>query len=414
MRGRVRKVLPQTARPVREWPSSVPTAIFPDERRGSRNKELSLSSRVQSLLAGVRKARGVGASELARRVGISRQTIYAIEAGTYVPNTEVTLRLARELEVRVEDLFHLEENSAATPELISAEVLSATPVAKGQAVRLCQIGEHMVGVPVSASPYYLPEADGVIAKKTRLGGKTELAVFADDEWGHKRIVLAGCDPATNLLSRMVEKISGVDVISAPASSKLALRWLQDGKAHIAGSHLQDTETGEFNMPFLRREYPGEDLAVVTFASWEEGWVVAAGNPKSMRSVADLARPAVRFVNREEGSGSRALLDRLLQEASVLPATVHGYERVAYGHLAAAYYVLSDEADCCLATRSAAHTFGLDFIPLHTERYDLVIRRENLDMPAIQAFLDVLQRAALRRKLEVLAGYDTTNTGTMVS
>lgn len=375
---------------------------------------MSVQPRVVSQLAQVRKSRGVGASELARRVGISRQTIYAIEAGTYVPNTEVTLRLARALEVQVEELFRLQDDTASAPELISVEVLSATSTPKGQAVRLCQIGERMVGVPVSASPYFLPEADGVIATPVPPGAQAELAVFSADEPAHKRVVLAGCDPATNLLSRMVEKISGVEVISAPASSKLALRWLQEGKAHIAGSHLQDSESGEFNLPFLRREYPGEDLTVVTFASWEEGWVVAPGNPKTLHSVADLARPEVRFVNREEGSGSRALLDRLLTEAGVPTAKVNGYSRVAYGHLAAAYYVLSDEADCCLATRSAARTFGLDFLPLHTERYDLVIRRETLEMPAIQSFLDVLQRAALRRKLEVLAGYDTTHTGTIVS
>ena len=91
--------------------------------------------------------------------------------------------------------------------------------------------------------------------------------------------------------------------------------------------------------------------------------------------------------------------------------VQGYDRVAYGHLAAAYCVVSQDADACLATRSAAQTFGLDFIPLHSERYDLVMRKRTADLPAVKAFLDVLQRATLRRKLEVLAGYDTSKTGT---
>ena len=94
--------------------------------------------------------------------------------------------------------------------------------------------------------------------------------------------------------------------------------------------------------------------------------------------------------------------------------VQGYDRVAYGHLAAAYCVVSKEADVCLATRSAARTFGLDFIPLHSERYDLVMRKRTTELPAVKAFLDVLQRATLRRKLEVLAGYDTSQTGTVVA
>jgi putative molybdopterin biosynthesis protein len=94
--------------------------------------------------------------------------------------------------------------------------------------------------------------------------------------------------------------------------------------------------------------------------------------------------------------------------------IQGYTRVAYGHLAAAYSVVSHEADVCLATRSAAMTFGLDFIPLHSERYDLVMRRRTTEFPAVRAFLDVLQRAALRRKLEILAGYDTAETGAAVA
>jgi molybdate-binding protein len=94
--------------------------------------------------------------------------------------------------------------------------------------------------------------------------------------------------------------------------------------------------------------------------------------------------------------------------------VQGYERIAYGHLAAAYCVVSREADVCVATRSAAQTFGLDFVPLHSERYDLVMRKRTADLPAVKAFLDVLQRATLRRKLEVLAGYDTSETGALIA
>ena len=115
-----------------------------------------------------------------------------------------------------------------------------------------------------------------------------------------------------------------------------------------------------------------------------------------------------------GSGSRALLDRLTSGAGIDSSKVQGYDRVARGHLAAAYAVVSGDADVCLATRSAAQTFGLDFIPLHSERYDLVLRKKTAGLPTIQTFLDVLQRAALRRKLEVLAGYDTTQTGSLVA
>ena len=368
---------------------------------------------VESRLAQIRKSRGVGASDLARRVHVSRQTIYAIEAGTYVPNTEVALLLARELEVSVDDLFALHAGGQASPEPVAAEVLSATPPEKGQAVRVCQIGSRWVSIPVTASPYYMPEADGVIGKTSR-SGHADLLVFAKEEAAQKRLVLAGCDPAMGLLARMVERISGVEIVSAAGSSRLALSWLKDGKTHIAGSHLEDPKTGEFNLPFLRREFPDEDLRVVTFARWEEGLVTAFGNPLAIRKPEDLARKNVRFVNRETGSGSRALLDRLLSQSGIESHDVHGYDRVAYGHLAAAYAVFSRDADVCLATRSAAKTFGLGFVPLHSERYDFIMRKRTADLPSVKAFLDVLQRATLRRKLEVLAGYDTSETGTVIA
>jgi molybdate-binding protein/DNA-binding XRE family transcriptional regulator len=359
---------------------------------------------VTTQLAQVRKSRAISAADLATRAGISRQTIYAIEAGTYVPNTEVTLRLARELEVPVEELFSLPEETAE-PQSSSADVLSSTVAAKGQPVRLARVGNRRVGIPVSARPYFLPDADAVVT------GRSSVRAFSPDDPSRKQLVLAGCDPATNLLARMVER-AGVELIPAAASSKLALSWLQEGKVHMAGSHLQDPATGEFNLPYLKSEFPREEFAVVTFARWEEGLVVASGNPKGVRGIADL--PRVTFINREQGSGSRALLDQLLKKARIPAKSVKGYARVAHGHLAAAYAVLSGEADCCLATRSAARTFDLDFIPLHSERYDLVMRKRTLELPAAQAFLDVLQRANLRRQLEVLAGYDTAQTGALLA
>lgn len=369
---------------------------------------------IKNRLAEIRRNRGVGATDLARRVGISRQTIYAIETGTYIPNTQVTLRLARELEVQVEELFALEDEKLPTPESLTSEVLSATRLSSGQPVRTCQVGEHWVSIPVSASPYYLPEADGVISKVSRSNSKAGLVVVSKDDIVQKKLVVAGCDPAISLVTRMVEKLSGVEILSASASSKLALSWLKEGKVHVAGTHLEDPETGDYNLPYIRREFPDNDFTVVTFASWEEGFVTAAGNPKEIRRPEHLVKKKVRFINREQGSGSRLLLDKLLSDSGIPSRNVSGYDQVAYGHLAAAYAVLMENADCCLATRAAAQTFGLGFVPLRNERYDLVLRKQTLEFPAAQTFIDVLQRATLRRKLEVLAGYDTTQTGAILA
>lgn len=371
-----------------------------------------MSCRIQNRLAAIRKSRGLGAADLARRVGVSRQTIYAIEAGTYVPNTEVTLRLARELEVSVEEIFSLGAEAPAAAPPLATRVLSARGAARGQPARLCRVGERWVSVPVSASPYYLPEADGVISRLGPAKMRADVVPFIPGSALEKRLIVAGCDPAASLLADLVEKTTGIEVVAAAASSKLALSWLKEGLTHIAGSHLEDPGTGEFNLPYLRQEFPNEDLAVVTFAQWEEGLIVAPANPKRISRIEHLANRGVRFVNREAGSGARALMDRLMKKAGLAPGRVRGYRMEAHGHLAAAYAVVAGTADCSIGTRSAARAFGLGFIPLSSERYDLVMRRQTLQLPAVASFLDVLQRATLRRELEVFAGYDTTQTGTV--
>src|SRR5262249_27521995 len=153
-------------------------------------------------------------------------------------------------------------------ESVTAEVLSSSVPAKGQPVRICQVGARWISVPVPSTPYFMPEADGII-KRASTNNRADLMVFAKEEASQKRLLLAGCDPARSLLSNMVERISGVEVVSAAASSKLALTWLKEGKVHIAGSHLEDSKSGEFNLPYVREKFPGEEILVVTFARWEE-------------------------------------------------------------------------------------------------------------------------------------------------
>jgi molybdate-binding protein len=157
-------------------------------------------------------------------------------------------------------------------------------------------------------------------------------------------------------------------------------------------------------------FSNASVAVISFAVWEEGIVTARANPKAIRGIEDFARKDVQIVNREEGAGSRILLDAHLKRLDVPPASVHGYDHLAHGHLPAAWQVQSGAADCCIATRAAARVFGLGFIPLLTQRYDLVIRRQHLDLPAIQTLLDTLGRSTFRRELESLGGYDTRAAG----
>ncbi len=367
---------------------------------------------VESRLSQIRQSRGVAASDLAKRVGVSRQTVYAIEAGSYVPNTAVALKLARELEVSVEELFSLAETPEPPARNLTATMLSATASA-GSPVRLSKVEGNWICAPATSAPYYLAEADGIVVTSGRRSKPVEIRVLGADESLPKRLVIAGCDPAIGLLAHMAERFAGIEVVTVPASSHRALEWLKEGKVHIAGSHLEDPVSKEFNLPFIRKLMPASDCLVVTFACWEEGFVVARGNPHRIRTVEDLTNPQVRLVNREPGSGSRVLLDALLRKASIAAAKIQGFQSVAAGHLAAAYSVQSGAADCCLATPSAARAFGLDFVPLHRERFDFAVKRDFADLPSVQGLIEVLQRASLRRKLEALAGYDTSETGRVV-
>lgn len=359
----------------------------------------------------IREQRGISASELAKLAGVSRQTIYAIEAGDYVPNTALALRLARILEVHVEDLFQLASDSPQVPEPIAVDLLGTNgTIRAGQPVQLCRVGNRTVGVSAVPQPLMLPIADGVIVEAPARGRPAEVQVFESHPEDAKRLLVAGCDPGISLLAQHLGRFNDVDVVVAPSSSQQALEWLKEGKVHVAGSHLRDESSGEYNVPAVQRMFPKGTVKMVTFAIWEQGLVVAAGNPKNIRSVADLSRKDVSIVNREQGAGSRELLDRLMQQAGIAAKRVNGYERIAHGHLPAALAVSQGEADCCIATRSAARAFGLSFVPLATERYDLVLRRHSSKLPAVDALLDTLNRSAIRRKLELLAGYDTHHTG----
>ena len=358
----------------------------------------------------IREQRALSAARLAQLTGVSRQTIYAIEAGDYVPNTTLALQLAKILEVHVEDLFQIEVDSAALPTPLTVEMISGERPRKGQPVQLCRVGKRAIGVSADPQPLMLPLADGVIVETSKRSHQADVHLFQPGLDEGKRLLVAGCDPGISLLVQHLGRFDDVDMIVAPSTSHQALEWLKEDKVHVAGTHLRDSSSGEYNLPAIKRLFPGGAVKVVTFAIWEQGLVLAAGNPKNIRGVEDLSRKGVRIINREKGAGSRDLLDQRLREARISPGHVTGYERMAQGHLPAALAVSLGEADCCIATRAAARAFGLSFVPLATERYDLVMRRQHARMPAVQALLDVLNRATIRKKLEMLAGYDTRHTG----
>jgi len=173
----------------------------------------------------IREQRGVSAAQLAKLAGVSRQTIYAIEAGDYVPNTTLALQLAHILEVRVEDLFTLEAQNPPPSKPVSVDLLNPDSARKGQPVQICRVGTHTIGVVSAAQPLMLPIADGVIidTSKQRAG----IQLFPDVVEEAKRLLIAGCDPGISLLSQHLARFDDVDLVVAPSTSQQALEWLKE-------------------------------------------------------------------------------------------------------------------------------------------------------------------------------------------
>lgn len=349
-----------------------------------------------------RLARGMSQVGLAAAARLTRQSIGAIEAGRATPAVDVALRLARALGCRVEDLFAPPEGEGdlmAEP----AGLLVAGRIALGQ------VGGRWVAHPLGGE--LRVSADGLVGAPA--SGAVPVTPLRTADEARENLLVMGCAAALGIIADRVNARRGPGrVVWLPASSSRALEALSRRQTHVAGVHLVDARTGEANTADVRR-LAGESMVLVTLAGWEEGLITAPGNPRGLRGIPDLEDPAVRLVVREAGSGARRLLDQALSDAG-LPASVAARSPlVAPGHLEVAHAVAIGAADAGVATRDAAIAYGLPFIPLAEERYDLALPLLALEDPRVQRLLDELTVAPLRQELASL-GYDVRHCGDRVA
>lgn len=221
------------------------------------------------------------------------------------------------------------------------------------------------------------------------------------------LIFSGSDDlAWELLAARLELF--YHILSLPVGSLNGLVYLRQGWSQVAGSHLWDDQSGEYNLPTVRQLFPDHPATVITLVHRTQGLIVPAGNPKAIRSLTDLARRDVRLINRNRGSGTRLWLDRQLRQAGLSPAQIQGYTHEVFTHHECALAVKNHQADVALGIEAAARRLGLDFIPLFQERYDLTLFS---DMETAYAPLfDFLTSGGFRQAVRALPGYDPTESG----
>ena len=287
-------------------------------------------------------------------------------------------------------------------------------------VRLGRVGGRTVAAPIQRGAgvvMSLVRADGIVtiprfSEGVDAGEQVEVELLRPLESLDTTIVAIGSHDVT--IDLIASELRRADPRMTLASSNVGslggLLALRRGEAHLAGTHLLDEATGEYNVSFARRYVQNEEIVLVTLVHREQGLIVPPGNPKSIESLDDLARGGVRFVNRQRGSGTRVLLDYLLREGSIEPDDIYGYEREEFTHLAVAAAVAGGVADVGAGVLSAARALGMDFVPLSTERYDLAIPRRHYESDLLTPLLSLIRSDDFKRQVDALGGYDTSSTG----
>jgi molybdate-binding protein/DNA-binding transcriptional regulator YhcF (GntR family) len=225
-------------------------------------------------------------------------------------------------------------------------------------------------------------------------------------------VVGSHDLALNLLVSMLKKRDPtLEIEITHAGSLGGLIALQEERADLAGVHLLDEETGDYNYPYVKRILPGREIAIVHLAYRIQGLIFASGNPRRIEGLADLQRADITFVNRQKGSGTRVLLDLQLRRNGVSASEIRGYDRELDTHLAVASTINRGEADVGLGIEAAARSCGLGFLPLFRERYDLIMTKQNHQSKLLSPLLELIASEDFKKVVEQIGGYDVSETGT---
>lgn len=289
-------------------------------------------------------------------------------------------------------------------------------------VTVGQVGDRTIAAPLARGAGVLTSlvrADGIVripagSQGLEAGQPVRVRLYRTRAEIAQTIVALGSHDLTLDLVAQFLAGNGRRLASANVGSLGGLVALRRGEAHLAGSHLLDPQTGEFNLSYIRQYLPETPVVVLGWVGREQGLIVAPGNPRRVSGLQDIASSGLRFVNRQRGAGTRLLLDYHLARLAIDPSALPGYDREEYTHLAVAAAVASGRAECGLGIRAAAEALALGFVPLFQERYDLVIPRRHYEDPFLRPLLDLLEDPAFREAVAALPGYNLEPMGRIIA
>ena len=290
-------------------------------------------------------------------------------------------------------------------------------------VTLGKVGDRIMATPLprgAGTITSLVRADGLIRIPAGSEGvEAEKPVFTElllppEQLEQTLVVIGSHDNTLDVLATLLRRHHPqLRLSSAHVGSTGGLLALQNRRAHFGGSHLFDPETNTYNVPSIKRLLPELPLKLINLVHRAQGLMVLPGNPKNIQAFQDLTRPEVRFSNRQRGSGTRILLDYQLGQLQLAPDAIQGYDQEEYTHMAVAVNVLSGAADAGLGIMAAAKALGLDFIPVVTERYDLVVPETTFADERFQKLLAIIRSEEFKTAVAALGGYDTRDTGNVM-
>ena len=319
------------------------------------------------------------------------------------------------------------KTTAQPPQYVTATltrpVVSGLKYEEFVRVRMGYVGERLMASPLSRGSGVVSsfmKADGILEVPQGLEGYeagSEVSVrllSREDKLKNTLVVIGSHDPLLDEVADMMHVANNhVYMSSAHVGSMGGIMAIRRGEAHAAGCHLLDTATGQYNLSFMKKYFPHGDVKLIRCVGRQQGMMVAKGNPLGIGAFADIARPGLRYVNRQKGSGTRILTDYLMKQNDLDPAAIYGYDREELTHTSVAAQIASGSADAGMGIYSAAKLYDLDFIPICIEEYDLIIPDHAWDTPVVRQLIDTLKSDAFRDKLLAMGGYTVEHAGEII-